>query len=103
MRTLDEGNSVRIITNSKGLMGDLHLKNIDQKAQSVEKLKSISGDIGYECCSLKGSLYKSVSKELKMNQRNLTPMLMLQAGATISDKHLVGQWHEDEETAGSID
>ena len=101
VRTLEEGNSVRILTNSKCLMDDLHLKNIDQKAQSVEKLKSISGDIGYDCYSLKGSLYKSVSKELKMKQRNLTPILMLQAGTTISDKHLVDQWHEDEETAGS--
>ena len=101
VRTLEEGNSVRILTNSKCLMDDLHLKNIDQKAKSVEKLKSISGNIGYDCYSLKGSLYKSVSKELKMKQRNLTPILMLQAGATISDKHLVDQWHEDEETAGS--
>ena len=29
-----------------------------------------------------------------MKQRNLTPILMLQAGTTISDKHLVDQWHE---------
>ena len=98
-QTLEERNSVRILTNSTCLMDDSHLKNIDQKAQSVGKLKSISGSIGYDCYSLKGSLYKSVSKELKMKQRNLTPILMLQAGAIISDKHLVDQWHEDEETA----
>ena len=101
VRALEEGNSVRILTNSKWLMDDLHLENIDQKAQSVGKLKSISVNIGYECYSLKGSLYKSVSKELKMKQRHLTPILMLQAGTPISDKHLVDQWHEDEETAGS--
>jgi len=36
-----------------------------------------------------------------MKQRNLAPILMLQAGTTISDKHLVDQWHEDEAAAGS--
>ena len=31
----------------------------------------------------------------------MTPILMLQAGTTISGQHLVDQWREDEETAGS--
>ena len=46
-------------------------------------------------------MYKSVSKELKMKLRNSTPILMLQAGATISNNHLVDQWHEEEVAAGS--
>ena len=100
-RTLEEGNSVRVITNSTCLIDDLHVKNIDQKAQSVEKLGSISGSTGYDCYSLKGSLYKSVSKELNMKQRNSTPILMLQAGTTISNNHLADQWHEEEIAAGS--
>ena len=90
-RPLEEGNSVRIITNSTCLMDDLHLKNIDQKEQTVEKLGSISGSIGYDCYSFKGSMYKGASKELKAKQRNSTPILMLQAGATISNNHLVYQ------------
>ena len=36
-----------------------------------------------------------------MREKNLTPILMLRAGTTISGKHLVDQWHEKEETAGS--
>ena len=47
-----------------------------------------------------GLMYKSVSKELKMKQRNPTPILMLQAGTTISNNHLVDQWHEAEVAVG---
>ena len=36
-----------------------------------------------------------------MKQRNLTPILMLQAGTTISNNHLVDQWREEEVAAGS--
>ena len=106
----DEDARTKVDTNSKCLTDDLYLRNIDQKDQKAQsalctggKLRSISGsgNIGYDCYSLKGLLYKSVSKEMKMKQRNLTPILMLQAGTTISDQHLVDQWREDEETAGS--
>ena len=85
----------------------MNLKYIDQQAQRIEstkavkKLGSISGSIGYECYSFKGSMYKSVSTELEMKQRNSTPILMLQAGATISNNHLVDQWHEEAVAAGS--
>ena len=51
-RTLEEGNSVRVITNSTCLMDDLQYS--DQQAQPVEKLGSISGSIGYDCYSFKG-------------------------------------------------
>ena len=110
VRTLEERSSVRILTNSKRLTDDLYLRNIDQKDQKAQsalypggKLRSISGSggVGCDCYSLKALLNKSVSNELTMKQGNLTPLLMLQAGTTISDKHLVDQWHEDEETAGS--
>ena len=94
------------MTNSKCLADELNLKYIDQQAQrtegtkAVKKLGSISGSIGYDCYSFKGSMYKSVSKELNMKQRNSTPILMLQAGTTISNNHLVDQWHEAEVAAG---
>ena len=35
-----------------------------------------------------------------MKQRNSTPILMLQAGTTISNSHLGDQWHEAEVAAG---
>ena len=38
---------------------------------------------------------------MKMRERNLTPILMLRAGSTISGERLVDQWRETEETAGS--
>ena len=50
--------------------------------------------------SLKDFMYKSVAKELKMRHRNSVPILMLQAGATVSNSHLVDQWHEAEVAAG---
>ena len=83
----------------------MNLKYIDQQAQrtevtkAVKKLGSISGSIGYDCYSFKSSMYKSVSKELNMKQRNSTPILMLQAGTTISNNHLVDQWRETEVAA----
>ena len=99
---------MRIITNSKCLADELHLKYSDQQAQktevakSVKKLGSIYRSIGYsqECFPLKGSMYKSVAKELKMRHRNSVPILMLQAGTTVSNSHLVDQWHETEVAAG---
>ena len=48
----------------------------------------------------KGSMYKSVVKALNMKHRNSTPILMLQACTTISNNHLVDQWHEAEVAAG---
>ena len=97
---------VRIMTNSKCLADELNLKYIDRQAQrtegtkAVKKLGSISGSIGYDCYSFKSSMYKSESKELEMKQRNSTPILMLQAGTTISNNPLVDQWHEAEVAAG---
>ena len=95
-----------VLTNSKCLADELNLKYFDQQAQrtegtkAVKKLGSISGSIGYDCYSFKSSMYKSVSKELNMKQSNSTPILMLQAGTTSSNNHLVGQWHEAEVAAG---
>ena len=45
-------------------------------------------------------MYKSVAKELKMRHRSSVPILMLQAGATVSNSHLADQWHETEIAAG---
>ena len=84
----------RVLTNSKCLSDEIYIRDCDQKDQKKR-------DIGYDCYSAKGLLYHSVSKEEKMRKRNLTPILMLWAGSTISGEHLVDQWHETEETAGS--
>ena len=108
VRTSTSGNSMRVITNSRCLADELHLKYSDQQVQktevarSVKKLGSIGRSIGYsqECFSLEGSMYKSVAKELKMRHRNAVPILMLQAGATVSNSHLADQWHEPEIAAG---
>ena len=91
VRTLEEKerSSVRIVTNSKCLTDELYLRNSDQKDQKTQsalcqggelRFTRTSGDIGYDCYSLKGLLYKRVSKEMKMRERNLTPILMLRAG-----------------------
>ena len=112
VRTLEEKekSSVRILTNSKCLTDELYFRDCDQKDQKTQsalcqkgepRFPRASGDIGYDCYSLKGLLYHSVSKEMKMRERKLTPILMLRAGTTISGEHLVDQWHEKEETAGS--
>ena len=72
-RTLEEKekNSVRILTNSKCLADKLYLRNSDQKDQKTQsalcqrgklRFPRASGDIGYDCYSLKGLLYKGVSK-----------------------------------------
>ena len=84
------------------------MKYSDQQAQktegakSVKKLGSVCRNIGYsqECFSLEGSMCKSMAKELKMRHRNAVPILMLQAGATVSNSHLADQWHEPEIAAG---
>ena len=89
-----EKSSVRVLTNSKCLSDELYFRDCDQKDQKTR-------NIGYDCYSMKGLFYHSVSKEMKLRERNLTPILMLRAGTTISGEHLVDQWHEDEETAGS--
>ena len=105
-----EKSSVRILTNSKCLTDGVYFRDSDQTDQKTQsalcqrgkvRFPRASGDIGYDCYSLRGLLYKSVSKEMKMRERNVTPILMLQAGTTISGQHLVDQWREDEETAGS--
>ena len=81
-----------MITNSKCLLDEICIRDYDQKDQK---------NIGYDCYSTKGLLYHSVSKEEKMRKRNLTPILMLRAGSTITGERLVDQWRETEETAGS--
>ena len=43
---------------------------------------------------------KSMARELKMRHRNAVPILMLQAGATVSNSHLADQWHDPEIAAG---
>ena len=112
VRTLEEKekSSVRILTSSKCLTDELYFRDCDQKDQKTQsascqkgkpRFPRASGDIGYDCYSLNGLLYHSVSKEMKMRERNLTPILMLRAGTAISGDHLVDQWHEKEETAGS--
>ena len=77
VRKLEEKSSVRVLTNSKCLSDELYVRDCDQKDQKTR-------NIGYDCYSMKGLLYHSVSKEMKMRERNLTPILMLRAGTTIS-------------------
>ena len=68
----------------------------------MKKLGSIRGSIGYsQDCFHLGSTHKSAAKELKLKHRNSTPILMLQAGTTISNSHLGDQWREAEVAAGS--
>ena len=42
----------------------------------------------------------SMAKELKVRHRNAVPILMLHAGATVSNSHLADQWHDPEIAAG---
>ena len=92
VRKLEEKSRVKVIINSKCLLDEICIRDYDQKDQK---------NIGYDCYSTKGLLYHSVSKEEKMRKRNLTPILMIRAGSTISGKRLADQWRETEETAGS--
>ena len=75
MRKAEEKSRVKVITNSKCLLDEICIRDYDQKGQK---------NIGYDCYSAKGLLYHWVSKEEKMRKRNLTPVLMLRAGSTIS-------------------
>ena len=108
VRKSTSGSSMRVVTNSKGFADELHLKYSDQQAQkaegekSVQKLGSFCRSIGYcqECFPLEGSMCKSMAKELKMRHRSAVPILMLQAGATVSNSHLADQWHDPEIAAG---
>ena len=94
VRKLEERSSVRVLTKSECLSDEIYIRDCDQKDQKKR-------DIGYDCYSTKGLLYHIVSKEMKMRERNLTPILMLRAGSTISGERLVDQWRKTEETAGS--
>ena len=71
VRTLEEKekSSVRILTNSKCLTDEIYFRDSDQKDQKTQsalcqkgepRFPRASGDIGYDCYSLKGLLYHSV-------------------------------------------
>ena len=112
---------MRVITNATCMADELHVKYNDRQAPKTEGVKSVrklgsfcrnigdcqecvslKGSIGYcqECFSLEGSMCKSMAKELKMRHRNAVPILMLQAGTTVSNSHLADKWHDPETAAG---
>ena len=45
---------------------------------------------------LKGSICRSMVKEFKMKQRNVVPIMMLQANTSLSNGKLADEWHEQE-------
>ena len=44
---------------------------------------------------------RGVTKELKMKKRNVVPIMMLQANASMSNGKLADVWHDDEVPAGA--
>ena len=43
---------------------------------------------------------RSMAKELKMKQRNVVPIMMLQASTSVANGHLADKWHDTEIVAG---
>ena len=44
---------------------------------------------------------KSRSKEARMKQKNVVPIMMLQSSATVANGHLSDKWHDPEIVAGT--
>ena len=49
---------------------------------------------------LRRSICSSTVKEFKMKQRNVVPIMMLQANTSLSSGKLADEWHGQEITAG---
>ena len=43
---------------------------------------------------------KSMAEEIKMKQRNVVPIMMLQSSASVANGHLADKWHDAEIVAG---
>ena len=50
---------------------------------------------------LRRAICRGVTKELKMKKRNVEPIMMLQANASMSRGKLADEWHDDEVPAGA--
>ena len=44
---------------------------------------------------LRWAICRGVTKELKMKKRNVVPIMMLQANASMSNGKLADEWHDD--------
>mgnify|MGYP006061933577 CR=1 FL=1 len=94
--------------NSKCMADELHVKYSEQQSKQMvlkcerepaERLGSCCVNIGYST-ELEGSICRSMAKEFKMKQRNVVPIMMLQANTSLSNGQLADEWHEQEITAG---
>ena len=44
---------------------------------------------------------KSMAKEVRMRQKNVAPIMMLQSSATVANGHLSDKWHDPEIVVGT--
>ena len=67
--------------------------------KSYKKLGSLCNDNGYSQ-EWKVLMCRSMSKEVRMRQRNVAPIMMLQSSASVANGHLADKWHDPEIVAG---
>ena len=110
--------SMRILTNSKCMADELHLKFECQKTRRTSRdgnisflvgRKSRDGNVSFPRHGASGDWYslewpflmcKNMAKEVRMKKMNLVPIMALQSSATVANGHLSDKWHDPEIAAG---
>ena len=90
----------RFLTNAKCVVDELQWKcngeHTHQRVLGCEKGQSVDT---YPP-ELRRAICRSVAKEFKMKKRNVVPIMMLQANASLSNGKLADEWHDKEVAAG---